>query len=162
MARPKGSTLSAEHKTALSAGRKMASVVSNYLDALEASKPKRGRKRTKDSIRNRLSTIEKDLASADSLRRLQLIQEQMDLTAELEAADVATDFAKLESEFVKVAKTYSDNKGISYLAWRTVGVTPEVLKKANIGRGTDQHAGSDRHRRDGQPLAGGFERARQQ
>ena len=59
----------------------------------------------------------------------------MDLTAELEAADVATDFAKLESEFVKVAKTYSDNKGISYLVWRTVGVTPEVLKKANIGRG---------------------------
>jgi hypothetical protein len=42
MARPKGSTLSAEHKTALSAGRKMASIVSNYLEALEASKPKRG------------------------------------------------------------------------------------------------------------------------
>ena len=113
MARPKGSTLSAEHKTALSAGRKMASVVSNYLEALEASKPKRGRKRTKDSIRNRLSTIENELSSADPLRRLQLVQEQMDLTAELEAADVATDFAKLESDFVKVAKTYSDTKGIS-------------------------------------------------
>jgi uncharacterized protein YicC (UPF0701 family) len=135
MARPKGSTLSAEHKSALSAGRKMASVVSNYLEALEASKPKRGRKRTKDSIRNRLSAIDTELTAADPLRRLQLVQEQMDLTAELEAADVATDFAKLESEFVKVAKAYSDNKGISYLAWRTVGVPPEVLKKANISRG---------------------------
>src|SRR5688572_16670076 len=135
MARPKGSTLSTEHKIALSTGRKIATVVSNYLEALEASKPKRGRKRTKESIRNRLSAIEKETAAADPLRRLQLVQEQMDLTAELEAADVATDFAKLESEFVKVAKTYSDNKGISYLAWRTVGVTPEVLKKANIGRG---------------------------
>jgi len=135
MARPKGSTLSAEHKSALSAGRKMASVVSNYLEALEASKPKRGRKRTKDSIRNRLATIENELSSADALRRLQLVQEQMDLQAELEAADVAVDFEKLEAEFVKVAKTYSENKGISYLAWRTVGVPAEVLKKADIGRG---------------------------
>jgi len=135
MARPKGSTLSAEHKTALSAGRKMASIVSNYLEALEASKPKRGRKRTKDSIRSRLTTIENELPSADALRRLQLVQEQMDLQAELEAADVAVDFAKLEGEFVKVAKTYSENKGISYLAWRTVGVPAEVLKKADIGRG---------------------------
>ena len=135
MARPKGSTLSAEHKTALSAGRKMASVVSNYLEALEASKPKRGRKRTKDSIRNRLATIENELSSADALRWLQLVQEQMDLQAELEAADVAVDFGKLEAEFVKVAKTYSENKGISYLAWRTVGVPAEVLKKADIGRG---------------------------
>ena len=135
MARPKGSTLSAEHKTALSTGRKMASVVSSYLEALEANKPKRGRKRTRESVRNRLVAIETELASADPLRRLQLVQEQMDLNAELEAADGATDFAAIEAAFVKVAKTYSDNKGISYLAWRTVGVAPEVLKKANIGRG---------------------------
>jgi len=74
MARPKGSTLSAEHKSALSAGRKMASVVSNYLEALEASKPKRGRKRTKDSIRNRLSTIETELASAVSDRVMTKLQ----------------------------------------------------------------------------------------
>ena len=74
-------------------------------------------------------------SAASTQAPLQLVQEQMDLIAELEAADVATDFAALEAEFVKVAKTYSDNKGISYLAWRTVGVTPEVLKKADIGRG---------------------------
>jgi hypothetical protein len=134
MARPKGSTLTAAHKAALSEGRKMASIVSNYLEALSANKPKRGRKRTKESIRQRLSKIDAELETADVLRRLQLIQEQMDLQSELESAAQAKDLSKLEAEFAKVARTYSENKGISYLAWRAVGVPPEVLKKANVTR----------------------------
>jgi hypothetical protein len=134
MARPKGSTLSAEHKAALSEGRKMAGTVSSYLEALTANKPKRGRKRTKESIRQRLAKIDSEVQCADVLRRLQLIQEQMDLRAELEAAASARDLNKLEADFVKIARAYSDSKGISYLAWRSVGVPPEVLRKANITR----------------------------
>ncbi len=112
----------------------MATIVSNYLEALSANKPKRGRKRTKESIRQRLAKIDNELGSADVLRRLQLIQEQMDLQSELESAVQAKDLSKLEAEFTKVARVYSENKGISYLAWRAVGVPTEVLKKANVTR----------------------------
>ena len=41
----------------------------------------------------------------------------------------------LESEFVKVAKSYGDRTGVSYAAWRAVGVAPGVLKSAGITRG---------------------------
>ena len=37
-------------------------------------------------------------------------------------------------EFVKVAASYSERRGITYAAWREIGVTPEVLKKAGVGR----------------------------
>ena len=37
--------------------------------------------------------------------------------------------------FVQVAATYSARKGISYAAWRAVGVDAAVLNKAGIGRG---------------------------
>ena len=44
------------------------------------------------------------------------------------------DISALEDGFVKVAKGYSSRKGISYNAWRTVGVSAAVLKRAGISR----------------------------
>ena len=43
-----------EHKAALAEGRNHARTVGQYLEALEANKPKRGRKRTADSVKKRL------------------------------------------------------------------------------------------------------------
>jgi hypothetical protein len=40
----------------------------------------------------------------------------------------------LEKAFVKVARAYSERNGISYSAWREIGVDPAVLKKAHINR----------------------------
>jgi hypothetical protein len=40
----------------------------------------------------------------------------------------------LEEAFVKVAKSYSDSKKISYASWREVGVDAKVLKAAGISR----------------------------
>ena len=131
---PKG-PLTDEHKAAMAAGRNEGRAVREYLAALRTNKPRRGRKRTPDSINAKLTSIEEALIDADPLEELRLLQERRDLTKELESMGSGVDIAALEREFVKVAKTYSDNKGISYLAWRTVGVPPEVLKKANIGRG---------------------------
>lgn len=135
MARPKGSTLSEGHKAKLAEGRKLGAAVRAYLEALEAHKPKRGRKRTKDSITKRLAAVRAEITEADPLRRLQLVQEQMDLEEELAGIGADDDLAELEADFVKVAKAYSQNKGISYAAWRQVGVSAEVLRKAGIGRG---------------------------
>lgn len=106
-----------------------------YLEALEAHKPKRGRKRTPDSIQRRLESIEERLPSADPLTRLQLVQERMDLSMELEAKSNTVDLSALEDDFVAAAREYGERKGISYAAWREAGVDPGVLKRAGIRRG---------------------------
>jgi hypothetical protein len=126
--------MSEEHKAALAEGRNQGRSVRRYLEALDAHKPKRGRKRTPDSMQKRLDRIDVELASADPLKRLQLIQERLDLTAELEAASETIDLSGLEKEFVEAAAAYSARKGISYAAWRELGVEPAVLKKAGISR----------------------------
>lgn len=128
-------TMSAEHKQALAVGREQGRAVRRYLEALEAHKPKRGRKRTPDSIQRRLDAIEDRLASADPLTRLQLVQERMDLQAELAAKSNTVDLASLEEEFVNAAAEYGMRKGISYAAWREAGIDPAVLKRAGIRRG---------------------------
>jgi hypothetical protein len=126
--------MSSAHKAALAEGREQGRAVRRYLEALEAHKPKRGRKRTPESIRKRLGAIEDRLPGADPLARLQLTQERMDLERELEAGEAKIDLSALEADFVKAARGYADRKGISYAAWRAAGVDPAVLKRAGIGR----------------------------
>lgn len=132
--RKPGSSMTDDHKAALASGRESSRAVRAYLDALESHKPKRGRKRTKESIALRLVAIDDALATAAPLQRLALIQEQLDLTAERESMGQAIDLSALESAFVKHAKSYSDSKGISYTAWRSIGVSAEVLSAAGIAR----------------------------
>ncbi len=128
--------MSDEHKTALAEGRAQGRVVRAYLEALETNKPKRGRKRTPDSIRARLVAIEAESSGADALQRLQLAQERIDLTAELEQLETtgSTDLTVLEADFVTVAADYATRKGITYAALRQVGVPAAVLKQAGISR----------------------------
>ena len=128
--------MSDAHKAALAEGRNQGRAVRRYLEALEAHKPKRGRKRTPESMKKRLARIDTELESADALKRLQLIQERLDLTAELETADEKVDLSGLEQEFVDAAAAYSRRKGISYAAWRELGVDAAVLKRAGISRST--------------------------
>jgi hypothetical protein len=127
--------MSDAHKEALELGRQEGRAVRRYLEALEAHRPKRGRKRTVESVQRRLAAIERQIDDADALTRLQLVQERMDLQNEL-AAKEQVDLTALETDFVQVAKGYSQRKGISYAAWREWGVDAAVLKKAGIGRGS--------------------------
>ena len=126
--------MSDTHKEALAVGREQGRAVRRYLEALEAHRPRRGRKRTPESIKNQLAGIEQKLAEADALSRVLLIQQRMDLQAELEAKSQTVDLSALEDDFVKAAKDYGARKGISYAAWREAGVDPTVLKRAGIGR----------------------------
>jgi hypothetical protein len=128
-------SMSDAHKEALAEGREQGRAVRRYLEALEANKPRRGRKRTPEGIQRRLVAIEERLASADALSRLHLAQERMDLEAELSSSSEGVDIGALEAAFVKAAGPYSSRKGIGYEAWRAAGVEPRVLKAAGIGRG---------------------------
>lgn len=134
MAAPK-SKMTDEHKAALAAGRAEGRAVRAYLEALDQHRPKRGRKRTPDSVNARLAKIDTELVSADPMARLSLVQERLDLLAELESLTTTVDLTALESDFVKSAKGYGERKGISYAAWREVGVSAATLKAAGISRG---------------------------
>ncbi len=134
MAEKRGMTQ--EHKDALAEGRRQGKAVRNYLEALEQHKPKRGRKRTPESIRKQLDKINAELDRADPVKKLQMIQDRIDLEAELEAIENKPDLSALEDEFVTAAKPYSERKSISYAAWRELGVEAAVLKRAGITRGS--------------------------
>ena len=127
-------SLSDAHKAALAEGRAQGRAVRRYLEALEATKPKRGRKRTPESIKKRLDALEDEIPTAQPLSRVQLIQERMDLENELAASDASVDITELEAGFVDAAKGYSERKGIGYAAWRELGVPASVLKKAGLSR----------------------------
>jgi hypothetical protein len=107
-----------EHKRALAAGREQGRAVRLYLEALDSHRPKRGRKRTAETIRKRLGEIESRLTDADPLTRLQLVQERMNLQDELASKQKTVNWAGLEEGFTKVAREYGARKGISYAAWR--------------------------------------------
>jgi hypothetical protein len=123
-----------EHKAALAEGRAQGRAVRNYLEALEANRPKRGRKRTPESINRRLATIDQELDEVSPTKRLELVQERIDLQAELDAIEDKPDMTALEAEFKANAKGYSERKGISYAAWRELGVEASLLKDAGITR----------------------------
>lgn len=127
--------MSQEHKDALAAGREQSRAVKRYLEALEVHRPRRGRKRTPESIQKQLDSIEAKLAQADPLTRLNLLQDRIDLQNELAAAGDSFDVTELEADFIRAAKAYGERKGISYAVWREVGVDAAVLKQAGIGRG---------------------------
>jgi len=127
--------MSDAHKAALAKGRAEGRVVREYLEGLRATKPKRGRKRTPETIEKRLAKIDDELTDASPIDELALIQERRDLHDELAAMSEKIDMQSLEAAFVEVAKSYSDSKKIAYASWRDVGVDASVLKAAGISRG---------------------------
>ena len=122
------------HKAALAVGRSESRTVRDYLEAVRRNKPKRGRKRTPDSIKKRLAIIENEIAEADAISHLKLSQERLDLAVELSEMTTAQQIGPLEKSFVKVARSYGERNGITYTAWREIGVDPAVLKRAGITR----------------------------
>lgn len=122
------------HKQALAAGRAEGKIVRDYLEALKRTKPKRGRKRTPDSIKRRLNTIKNEYENVDAVTQLKYAQERLDLAIELAELTAKVDIGPLEKSFVKIAKGYGERNGITYTAWREIGVDPSVLKRAGITR----------------------------
>lgn len=134
-ARKKTRSMSDDHKAALAEGRAQGRAVRAYLEALDANKPKRGRKRTPESIEKRLAAIDECYETAEPFARLSLAQERLDLEATLrDLSEPGLDIEALEKGFVANAAPYAARKGLSYAAFRAVGVEPAVLKRAGIVR----------------------------
>ena len=125
-------TMSAEHKEALAQGRLQGRAIRAYLEALETHRPKRGRKRTPDGIVKRIEKIAEEFDAADPMKRVLLIQEQMNLQAELDGMNENIDVQALEADFIEHAWAYSEAKGITRGAWRAAGVPAAVLRSAGL------------------------------
>lgn len=129
-------TITAEHKAAITAGRAQVEAIRAYLDALATPKP-RGKVRTAAEIRKELARVKADAEREPSPgRRLALVQRRLDLESELAAASAPRhdQMSELESTFVEHALAYSQRKGLTYAAWREVGVPAAVLVRAGIKR----------------------------
>lgn len=120
--------MSQEHKDALAAGRLQARAIKAYLASLEGRKP--GRPATRQGVESRIAKVSSQLESADPLKRVELIQKRLELEEQLSRLGVDT--ADLEKGFVEHAAAYSERKGISYTAWREVGVPAATLKAAGV------------------------------
>ena len=112
--------------------------VRSYLKALEQNAPRRGRRRTPESVERQLAVLEGEMEGASVTKRLGLIQERIDLEADLEALQQAgsVNLSALEAGFATHAAAYGGRRGISYAAWREVGVSSAILKSAGIRRST--------------------------
>ena len=126
--------VSEEAKSARALGQAQGRTVSGYLSALDLTKPKRGRQRSTEKMQSRIDELPDEIAQAKPLKRVHLIQELMDLQAELAKEEETVDISEVESEFIAIAAEYSGRKGISYAAWREVGVPASVLKAAGVAR----------------------------
>lgn len=123
-----------EHREANAKARAENRAVADYLDAIESHRPKPGRKRSVESLKQRLGTIADTFDDARPIQRVQLIQERIDIERSLAEGEIVADIGGLEEGFVEVAIAYSGRKGISYPAWREAGVSAAVLQKAGIAR----------------------------
>ena len=58
--------------------------VRDYLKALEQNAPRRGRRRTPESVERQLAVLEGEMEGTSVTKRLDLIQQRIDLEADLE------------------------------------------------------------------------------
>jgi hypothetical protein len=104
--------------------------VSAYLTALRAPKVPAG---SRAALETRRAQIEQWLAEETSpIREVELIQQRLDIDAQLAQADQAARLAELEEAFVNVAASWAKRTGISAAALREVGVPASVLRGAGL------------------------------
>ena len=104
--------------------------VAAYLTALRAPKVP-ARSRTK--LEQRRTQIERWLSEESSpIREVELIQQRIDIDAQLAQIDPTQRLAELEEAFVNVAASWAKRSGITAPALREVGVPASMLKRAGL------------------------------
>lgn len=109
-------------------------IVSDYLASLDAKT--RYTKRFRNPEEQLEKVVETLAETTDPIVRLELVQRKMDIERFIEESQVDPS-AQYRAKFVEVASSYGDRKGISYAAWREVGVPAAVLKEAGITNGRE-------------------------
>ncbi|HEX2192018.1 MAG TPA: hypothetical protein VHH09_02405 [Acidimicrobiales bacterium] len=82
------------------------------------------------AVNARPMTEEHKAALAEGREQGRIVRRYLEAVAGGGAADIEA----LEAAFIAVAGAYSARKGLTYAAWRAVGVKPGVLRDAGIAR----------------------------
>ena len=128
----KRKNLSPEVREARAAARAETRAVRAYLEGLQSSA---GRRRRRRSPQEELAAVQTQLETeTDQIQRISLIQKRLDAERRLSEYQAPVDLETLQEQFVNVAKSYSARKGISYKAWREIGVPAAALTKSGIAR----------------------------
>jgi hypothetical protein len=75
-------------------------------------------------------TDEHKAALAEGREQGRIVRRYLQALATRDAGELEA----LEAAFISVAGPYSERKGLTYAAWRAVGVAPRVLRGAGISR----------------------------
>lgn len=104
-------------------------IIRTYLDALTGLSAEQLRQEREEELRQ----VEQELKNEDLdvLARLLLVQRSLDLAAQPDTKPTK----KMEDDFVRVAQRFAGQRGISYEAFRDIGVPASLLKRAEISRG---------------------------
>ena len=126
-------SMNEEHKQALAEGRRQARIIKRYLEALNSRQ--RGRTSDPMKIQAKIKDIEAQIEKEeDPLKRVELHQRRLDTEEALGAGQGVAKIADLENEFAEYVKDFSERKGLTYSAWREVGVPAKVLREAGVPR----------------------------
>jgi hypothetical protein len=118
----------ADRPTERSGRRAETAAVAAYLTTLRAPKVPAN---SRAALVTRRAQIEQWIAEEPSpIREVELIQQRLDIDAQLAQVDQSQRLPELEAGFVKVAASWAKRSGISAAALREVGVPASVLKRA--------------------------------
>ncbi|MER3522178.1 MAG: hypothetical protein C4317_08440 [Acidimicrobiia bacterium] len=125
--------LTEKEKAAIKKGREETEAVKAYLDSLGT---RQGRRVDPKALERKLAKAKQELSAArNSLRRVELTEKVLQLEkAVQEARKSGGDGEDFEKKFIQYAASFAKRKGISYKAFRQMGVPPSVLAKAGIKR----------------------------
>jgi hypothetical protein len=122
------------HKAALATGRRESRAIKAYLAAVATPKRK-GRPVSPEVLEAKIATLDDKIrATPDPLSKVELIQARLNAQEALDQMNAVVDMEALEEGFVRHAASYSERKGITWSAWREIGVPASVLAAAGIKR----------------------------
>jgi hypothetical protein len=88
---------------------------------------------SRDELEAKIADVQRRVdTEPDAAKRVELIQKRLDLERRLVDLGDPVDLDALEAAFVEAVGPYSDRKGISYPAWREVGVPAATLKEGGL------------------------------
>lgn len=126
--------MSDEHKAALAEGRRQGRAVRDYLAVIDLDR-RRGPRLTVEQVHDKINEVQQQIgAEEEPIKRLDLIQKRLDYEDRLAESGDTVDFGELERQFIEVAAGYSQRKGITWTAWREIGVPAATLKAAGVPR----------------------------
>jgi hypothetical protein len=107
--------------------------VAAYLAALKGPRPSGSSKAKREGLLRRRAHIEQWTSEERSpIREVELIQQRLDIDAQLAQIDEAARLPELEEAFVNVAASWAKRSGITAAALGEAGVPAGVLKRAGL------------------------------